>query len=40
MAKSNTMDDNATAFSAMTMNTAAKDRRIEEREAQIRSQRL
>jgi hypothetical protein len=40
MVKSNTMDDNATAFSAMTMNTAAKDRRIEEREAQIRSQRL
>jgi crotonobetainyl-CoA:carnitine CoA-transferase CaiB-like acyl-CoA transferase len=39
MVKSNTMDDNATAFSAMTMNIA-KDRRIEELEAQIRSQRL
>jgi uncharacterized membrane protein YgcG len=39
MVKSNTMDDNATAFSAMTMNTA-KDRRIEELEAQIRTQRL
>jgi uncharacterized membrane protein YgcG len=40
MVKSNTMNDNATAFSKMTMNTAAKDRRIEELEAQIRSQRL
>jgi hypothetical protein len=40
MVKSNTMDDNATAFSAMTMNTAAKDRRIEELEAQIQSHRL
>jgi hypothetical protein len=37
MVKSNGMDDNATAFSAMTMNTA-KDRRIEELETQIQSQ--
>jgi hypothetical protein len=33
MVKSNTMDDNATAFSAMALNTAAKDRRIEELES-------
>jgi hypothetical protein len=40
MVNSNNMDDNASAFSAMTLNTAAKDRHIEKLEAQIRAQQL